>query len=99
MKQTAKKVVVLLLMFFLLHVLVACEQNDSQLEEPDTEGNTEQKQGPAEDREKSVGGCAIDTSAEERGERDRELFQEAVRSLGAEVKILAAQADGALRIS
>ncbi|MBS4223772.1 sugar ABC transporter substrate-binding protein [Lederbergia citrea] len=93
MKQTLLKVHILL---FLL-VVTACQQNNGPIDQ-DSFSNKETSESYKETDDKIIIGFSMDTLAEERWLRDRELFKEAVEALGAEVEILASKGDDALQI-
>jgi D-xylose transport system substrate-binding protein len=61
-------------------------------------GSDDQTQS-AKDDGKIVIGFSMDTLKEERWQRDKELFEEKVRELGAEVKTLAANGDDAAQLN
>ncbi|MBA9026376.1 sugar ABC transporter substrate-binding protein [Peribacillus huizhouensis] len=102
MKPTFMKVHLLLFMFVFILVVTACQQNKSRVDHQDMhEDSFLNKASSPSDREpddKIVIGFSMDTLAEERWLRDRELFKEAVEALGAEVKIFASKGDDALQI-
>ena len=89
-------------MIVFIHVVTACEQNEVRSDNQDLKGdslvNKETTEGAIEADDKIVIGFSMDTLAEERWLRDRELFKEAVEALGAEVKILESRGDDALQI-
>ncbi|MBS4177701.1 sugar ABC transporter substrate-binding protein [Lederbergia citrea] len=93
MKQTLLKIHILL---FLL-VVTACQQNNAPIDQ-DSFSNKETSESHKETDDKIIIGFSMDTLAEERWLRDRELFKEAVEALGAEVEILASKGDDALQI-
>lgn len=100
--RTTMKVYILLFMLVFIHVVTACEQNkgrsDNQDLNSDSIVNSETSEGTIEADDQIVIGFSMDTLAEERWLRDRELFKEAVEALGAEVKIFESKGDDALQI-
>ncbi|RLL48395.1 D-xylose ABC transporter substrate-binding protein [Oceanobacillus piezotolerans] len=102
MKTSFIKGNILLLMLLLLLLITACEQNKSNTEhrglneKPSTHRETIESHTEADD--KIIIGFSMDTLAEDRWVRDRELFRKAVEALGAEVKIFASEGDDALQI-
>jgi len=76
----------------LFFVAMGCEKNGSSNE---TIG--ELKEGVSIENKIKIG-FSMDTLEEERWLRDRDLFESAVKNLGAEVEILAANGDDALQI-
>ncbi|MFC0190034.1 D-xylose ABC transporter substrate-binding protein [Fictibacillus aquaticus] len=90
------KMIKLLLLMALIFAVSACEESNSQ------NGN-DGKAVPApkaaeKETDKIKIGFSMDTLLEERWLKDRDLFKEAVESLGAEVEILAANGDDAVQI-
>lgn len=87
--------------FCLLLFTTACQ--NSNLVQGDTTssnlfGNNKLKANTYSGEDKIKIGFSMDTLEEDRWLRDRELFREAVESLGAEVEIMAAKGDDALQI-
>lgn len=85
----------LLYLIFLLMLLAACEEGVSPMQNENKEAENERVTDP-EDKLKI--GFSMDTLEEERWPRDRDLFKEAVESLGAEVVIREAKGDDTLQI-
>jgi D-xylose transport system substrate-binding protein len=85
----------LLNLIFLLMLLAACEEGVSPMQKENKEAENERVTDP-EDKLKI--GFSMDTLEEERWPRDRDLFKEAVESLGAEVVIREAKGDDTLQI-
>ncbi|MBO1005937.1 sugar ABC transporter substrate-binding protein [Pseudogracilibacillus auburnensis] len=98
MKQTIKNIFFLLLMLVIIQVITACEQNEDHFNLQDLNEDVQTNEDQLKEDEKIVIGFSMDTLAEERWLRDRELFKEAVEALGAEVKIFASKGDDALQI-
>ena len=89
----AFKIVRIMFFIFLPIFLVSCDGN-SVLEQ--NEKQEPEKQTPVVDEIKI--GFSMDTLEEERWPKDRDLFKEAVESLGAKVEIREAKGDDALQI-
>lgn len=93
---------ILLFMLLLLFLITACKPNESNTEhrdvneKPSSQRETTGNRVEADDR--IIIGFSMDTLAEDRWVRDRELFRKAVEALGAEVKIYASEGDDALQI-
>ncbi|ADU28757.1 D-xylose ABC transporter substrate-binding protein [Evansella cellulosilytica] len=93
---------ILLFVFIVLYMwaLVACEDSEETL----ISEVTSKSSGADTDHEieflgeKVKIGFSMDTLEEDRWVRDRDLFKEAVESLGAEVEIMAANGDDALQL-
>jgi D-xylose transport system substrate-binding protein len=85
----------LLNLIFLLMLLAACEEGASIIQKENKEPE-EERVIDFEDKLKI--GFSMDTLEEERWPRDRDLFKEAVKSLGAEVVIREAKGDDTLQI-
>ncbi len=89
-------------MFLVIYTATGCQQKSNRSEKQVLDGeaslNKETNEGQVEKTSKIVIGFSMDTLAEERWLRDRELFKEAVEDLGAEVKILASKGDDAQQI-
>ncbi|MBS4218395.1 substrate-binding domain-containing protein [Bacillus sp. FJAT-49711] len=102
MKQTFLKVRILLLMLVFILAVTACEQKngllDHQALKEDLLLHKLNSESHKEEDDKTIIGFSMDTLAEDRWLRDRELFREAVEGLGAEVKIFASEGDDALQI-
>lgn len=96
------KVNILLFMLVFIHVVTACEQNKGHTDNQGLNShplvNKETSESDIKADDNIVIGFSMDTLAEERWLRDRELFKEAVEALGAEVKILESKGDDALQI-
>ncbi|WP_226678531.1 D-xylose ABC transporter substrate-binding protein [Mesobacillus jeotgali] len=89
------RIVGLLNLIFLLMLLAACEEGVSTIQKENKESEIE-RVTDSEDKLKI--GFSMDTLEEERWPRDRDLFKEAVKSLGAEVVIREAKGDDSLQI-
>lgn len=102
MKLTFPKVTLLLCMLVLIQVATACEPDKRPSSNQNLHGgssvNKKMNENVSPEDDKIVIGFSMDTLAEDRWLRDRELFREAVESLGAEVKIFASKGDDALQI-
>ncbi|MDQ0342684.1 D-xylose transport system substrate-binding protein [Lederbergia wuyishanensis] len=89
-------------MLALIILVGACEYKKGHSDDQEVSGDAavveEPSENHTEDDDKITIGFSMDTLAEERWLRDRELFKEAVEALGAEVKILASKGDDALQI-
>ncbi|MEW9054049.1 MAG: D-xylose ABC transporter substrate-binding protein [Neobacillus sp.] len=96
-----RRFVMLLVRACLFIVIIAltggCEARNELREPAVSPGITEEANKAVETKIKI--GFSMDTLEEERWLKDRDLFKEAVESLGAEVEILAANGDDALQIS
>jgi D-xylose transport system substrate-binding protein len=97
MARILLKIVVIISILTLLFTFSACEAKKEKTAAP-AQVSSAEKEKPAAD-EKIMVGFTMDTLVEERWLRDRELFREAVRSLGADVEILAANGDDVLQIA
>lgn len=93
-------------LFMLIPVLIfivsACEKSDKSLEETSDKpvlSSTDPDKTEVTKEEKIKIGFSMDTLEEERWIKDRDLFKEAIESLGAEVEILEANGDDALQIA
>ncbi|WP_405098538.1 D-xylose ABC transporter substrate-binding protein [Oceanobacillus sp. FSL H7-0719] len=92
------------LLFIMIVLIVGCDQTTGPMDNT-KKNNTDaslQRQQVQEDRDKMDDlikiGFSMDTLAEERWLKDRALFKEAVKKLGAEVEIFASNGDDALQI-
>lgn len=97
MKRVIFKFVVIISILSLVLAVSACESEKEQAVAPG-HSTSSQKEKQA-DGEKIKVGFTMDTLVEERWLRDRELFRDAVRALGADVEILAANGDDVLQIA
>ncbi|MBS4207079.1 substrate-binding domain-containing protein [Bacillus sp. FJAT-50079] len=98
MKRPLMKLTFLWCMLIFIFVVTACDQNNRPVNQEELNRGTETDEEHLEVDDKITIGFAMDTLAEERWLRDRELFKEAVEALGAEVKIFASRGDDALQI-
>lgn len=97
MARILLKIVVIISILSLMFTFSACEAEKEKAAAP-AQVTSAEKEKPAADEKIKVG-FTMDTLVEERWLRDRELFREAVRSLGADVGILAANGDDVLQIA
>lgn len=102
MKSSYVMVNNLFLVLLVLLLLTSCESNKSNTVHGDenvkSSSQVETTRNPTEADDQITIGFSMDTLAEDRWVRDRELFRKAVEALGAEVKIFASEGDDALQI-
>jgi D-xylose transport system substrate-binding protein len=96
MKRILKKAAAIITLLSLMAAVSACEAEKERTAVPAKQATAGSKSVV---EEKIKVGFTMDTLVEERWLRDRELFRDAVRSLGADVEILAANGDDVLQIA
>lgn len=101
MRKILLYVVVVIGFLSLMAAVSACEAEKEQavVNGESSTADRSKNNGTAELDEKVKVGFTMDTLVEERWMRDREMFRDAVRALGAEVEILAANGDDILQIA
>ncbi|WP_043930529.1 D-xylose ABC transporter substrate-binding protein [Bacillus sp. EB01] len=100
MRRIFTIIVIFLMAISLISVLQACEKEVALDKPPLTEKPKKpQREDPKLDNSKIKIGFSMDTLREDRWLKDRDLFIEAVRALGAEVEVTAASGDDALQIA
>lgn len=99
MRRILLKVAVIISILSLLAGVSACEsEKEKEQAVTPVQSSTSEKEKQGDGKKIKVG-FTMDTLVEERWLRDRELFRDAVRSLGADVEILAANGDDVLQIA
>jgi D-xylose transport system substrate-binding protein len=91
------RIVRVCLYIVIIAITAGCETGD-EVREPAVSSVISKEANKAVENKIKIG-FSMDTLEEERWLKDRDLFKEAVESLGAEVEILAANGDDALQIS
>jgi len=97
MRKILLYIVVVIGFLSLIAAVSACEAEKEQAVVPEKPSSADD--GKAVVDKKIKVGFTMDTLVEERWLRDREMFRDAVRALGAEVEILAANGDDVLQIA
>ncbi|WP_421385034.1 sugar ABC transporter substrate-binding protein [Bacillus salacetis] len=98
MISTFQRVFILLFMLMFLQIISSCEQQENLRMEDSISSNsyTSHETETAGDEVKI--GFLMGTLLEERWQKDRKLFKQAVEELGAQVEIMSADGDDALQI-